>query len=245
MDLDSVNKYLHSVFLGVDYKYSNSNLGFALLPVFNKDVEILQGIVGYNGSLPDHLGMTAFNFQTVLSPGGLLRYNTDYYFNSFQEGASADYLYCNLDIDRLTALPYGFTLSNKAHGQLANGQLLGSEQIGLGGYSTVRGFPEREVNIDSGVLLRNELRTPTIALAELVDYSKSLGDLQLLAFWDYGSGRNDYEGENQTLSGYGLGLRYNFGSYVSLRLDYGFQGSGRDIYKNEDSQLHVGLVIGY
>ncbi|CAG37918.1 ShlB/FhaC/HecB family hemolysin secretion/activation protein [Desulfotalea psychrophila] len=245
LDLDPTEKYLHSVFLGVDYKFSNSNLGFSASPVFNKDVEILQVIAGYNGSLPDGLGMTAFNLQAVVSPGNLLRYNTDEYFNNYQEGASADYLYCNLDIDRLTTLPFGFALSNKAHGQLANGQLLGSEQIGLGGYSTIRGFPEREVNIDSGLLLRNEILTPSLSLADFMNYQKDLGMLQLLAFWDYGFGRNDYIDRNETLSGYGLGLRYNFGSNISLHLDYGIQDCGKDIALGANSRLHLGLVIAY
>lgn len=244
-DFSPVHDYRHNLTFGVDYKYSNSSLGFSSEPVFDKDVVILQAVLAYGGSLPDDFGTTAFSIQAVGAPGGLVKYNDTEHFNDFQEGTAADYVYFNLDIDRITLLPYDFTWNSKAHGQLANDQLLGSEQIGLGGYTSIRGFQEREANVDNGLLLINELRTPSIDLAKAVDYSKSLGNIQFLAFWDYGFGRNIYKESNETLSGYGLGVRYNYGPYVSLRLDYGLQDRGKDIDDSGDSEIHFGLVIGY
>lgn len=38
-------------------------------------------------------------------------------------------------------------------GQLASTNLLPSEQMGLGGYNSVRGYLERQVNVDNGLIV--------------------------------------------------------------------------------------------
>ena len=64
-------------------------------------------------------------------------------------------------------------------------------QIGIGGFSTVRGYEERQLNTDDGFILNTEIRTPFLPC-----FPKSWGrkeyseGLQFLVFLDYGYGRN-------------------------------------------------------
>lgn len=245
MDLPPVGLFRHELSLGVEYKFSNSNLEFSSEPVFDKKTEILQALLGYGGSMPDDWGRTAVHMQLVDSPGNILGHNDDAAFDDYQQGASAQYLYYTLDVDRLTALPRGFSWNVKAHLQLAEGPLLGSEQLGLGGYSSVRGFDERVVNGDQGYLLVNEIRTPSYDLSSMLNLPIKTGSLQFLGFWDYGLVRNRNDSADSILSSIGVGGRYGFGSKVSLRFDYGWQQTGRDLDSRVDSLGHVGLVIGY
>ncbi len=245
LSLPSIKMYRHQMDLALQYKFSNSNLEFVDEPVFDKDTEILQVALGYNGSMPDDWGTTSFNFNFFYSPGDLLDDNTDEAFNQLQEGASANYTYSTLDVNRITTMPWSFTWYLTAFGQLSNGPLFGSEQLGLGGYSSVRGFREREINVDEGLLIINEIRTPNVSLSSLFGSSFPLGDLQFLGFWDIGYGSSNYDSSDYTLSSIGFGLRYRLGAYVSLRFDYGFQQQGDEIDPDDDSVGHVGLIISY
>lgn len=246
MELPAVKLFRHNLNLGAEYKFSNSNLDFSNIPVFDKKTEILQAVVGYTGSMPDIWGRTAFNMEMVYSPGSLLNYNNDESFDQYRTEASATYLYYKLDVDRLTALPKDFSWNVKARLQFSNGPLLGSEQLGLGGYSSVRGFEEREVNSDEGILLVNEIRTPNYDLSSKLHLPFRAGSLQFLGFWDYGLGNNrsDPDGSH-VVSSMGFGGRYRFGSNVSLRFDYGWQLNGKDEDIQSDSLGHVGLVVAY
>lgn len=133
MPLPSVGRLQHELNLGLEYKFSNSDLDFSTMPVFDKKTEVIQVALGYGGSFPDQYGRTAFNLRVVSSPGDLSSYNDNEDFNAYKQGASAQYIYTELDIDRLTALPGGFSWNTRAHLQFSDGPLLGSEQLGLGG----------------------------------------------------------------------------------------------------------------
>ncbi len=235
----------HHLDIGLEYKFSNSNLEFSQEPVFDKKTEIVQVAIGYAGFLPDSWGQTSFGLKAFYSPGDLTSYNTDEDFNGLQEGATAEYIYSNIYVNRVTTLPASFSWNINVHGQLADGPLLGSEQLGLGGYTSVRGFRENEVNADEGILLSNEIRTPMYDLSSMFGAKIPLGTIQFLGFWDYGWGSTSYDSNDYTLSSVGFGLRYYLSSYVSLRFDYGFQQQGEDLDPADNAVGNMGLVISY
>jgi hypothetical protein len=106
------------------------------------------------------------------------------------------YAYGRLDLHRETLLPLilpikggvdeHFTWVLRASGQFADARLLPTEQFGLGGYDTVRGYNERVVDGDDGWLLVNEIRTPHIPLGNLTARTDGRDWLQGLIFCDYG-----------------------------------------------------------
>jgi hemolysin activation/secretion protein len=109
-------------------------------------------------------------------------------------------------------------------GQFSPDPLIGGEQFALAGSTAVRGFNERAVATDSGLVVNAEAYTPN--LNALVGLDKLIGEANLrgLAFVDAGYGKN--EGtivapvvDHQLIASVGLGARYDYKRDVSLRWD--------------------------
>lgn len=144
-------------------------------------------------------------------------------------------------------MPDGASLVNRFTGQMGTDRLPISEQLGFGGYSTVRGYDEREVNTDEGFMATVELRSPMIDLEGLGRKSRVKDRIQFLVFWDYGKAVNHtrLEGEDKVveLHSVGVGLRYRIGAHLSVRLDYGYRlkDTGGDL-DNDCGRFHLGIV---
>lgn len=104
------------------------------------------------------------------------------------------------------------------NGQYAfDSALVGSEQFGLTGAQAVRGFLDRVVIADSGVVINVEAYSPDFAnLIGLTGHA-----LRGVVFADYGQGRDHGTSglADKTLASWGLGLRYQMGRNLSVRLD--------------------------
>jgi hemolysin activation/secretion protein len=105
-------------------------------------------------------------------------------------------------------------------GQYAAEPLVPGEQFGLAGTGAVRGFDEREVATDSGVVANLELFTPSASLPIAADPATLRGVL----FLDAASGHNrDVQPgtlpRNVTLASVGVGLRGEWRNNASLSLD--------------------------
>ncbi|MET0335657.1 MAG: ShlB/FhaC/HecB family hemolysin secretion/activation protein [Rhizobacter sp.] len=116
------------------------------------------------------------------------------------------------------ALPQGWQLRLAVAGQYTQDPLVSAVSFGLVGANAVRGFGERVLSSDSGVVANGELYTPE---ATIPDSWK--GTLRGLVFVDAGHGSNEgphtVVAGNTSPSSFGIGLRANFGKRVSLRLD--------------------------
>ena len=51
--------------------------------------------------------------------------------------------------------------------------------------------------------------------------------------------------DSYSLSSAGVGLRYSFATYLSLRADYGWQLKDSPVGSQGDSRGHVGVVVSY
>lgn len=103
--------------------------------------------------------------------------------------------------------------------QYTNTPLVSGEQFGLAGSTTVRGFQERAVAADSGIVANAELYTP-----ELSGSVGLPGQLRGVFFMDAGHGTNNNVGSSGvpasvTVSSMGAGLRYVFSRDFSLNVD--------------------------
>lgn len=238
----------HGVQLGVDYKRSNNNLEFFGTQIFDDSTDIVQLVAQYDGAAQDGYGVNSWYGKLVMSPGGLTGDNSDETFAATRAGATARYNYLQLGYARQTRLPKDYSWSLKADAQFADSRLLASEQFGVGGQSSVRGFEEREANGDSGVLLSNELRTPSLRLPSGGWFAER-SELQLLAFLDVGlaathDARNG-EADRRELAGTGVGLRYRLGNNATVQADYGWQLAGEDIDPADDTRLHMNILLSY
>ncbi|MFZ5806753.1 MAG: ShlB/FhaC/HecB family hemolysin secretion/activation protein [Verrucomicrobiota bacterium] len=247
--LPSIETWDHELEFGFDFKQSNNNLEFGGTNVFASTTDVNQWVMGYNASLPDRFGATSLRAAMYYSPGGWSDNNKDSAFAVANAFADAEYFYAKIELNRTTRLPWDFTFFNKFIFQESDDSLLGSEQLGFGGFDSVRGYDEREVNGDTGFLMTLEVRTPPVSIAELFDAEKDVQDqLQFLFFWDYGQAQFDQVAagvnDNIELSGVGPGVRYEINPYLSVRADYGFQliDAGNTRYA---SRCHLGVLLSY
>jgi hemolysin activation/secretion protein len=225
---------------GFDFKSTNNNLLFGGTQVSNTTTEIDQFPIVYNAALNDRFGQTSLENDFVYSPGGLSSRNHTSFFAA-QTGASfvkPTYIYDHLAIERVTRLPadsdwaaqLGWIRNAswlmKVVAQTSSRSLLPSEQMGIGGAESVRGYDEHEGGGSSGVLISEELRTPVFSLS--ADLAKQdFGDRsQLAAFWDFGAVHERVLPggiANTNLESVGLSLYGAMSSYLDFRLNYGWQ----------------------
>ncbi|NQE38011.1 ShlB/FhaC/HecB family hemolysin secretion/activation protein [Microcoleus asticus] len=103
--------------------------------------------------------------------------------------------------------------------QLADRPLLSLEQIGIGGVQSVRGYRQDLLLTDSGAIASAEVRIPVWRVPEVQ------GLLQVAPFIDFGLGWNHSEEkanpDSDKLLGAGLGLVWQMGDQLNVRLDYG------------------------
>jgi hemolysin activation/secretion protein len=220
--------------VGFDYKYNKNELEFGGLPAGGTLYDVDQFVFSYDGALTDPYGQATLDDQLYFSPGNWGGNNNNTTFNAAHTLASSNYVYDTLGLERLTRLPGDWSLS---------------EQLGFGGYDTVRGYDEREVNTDEGYIFTTEVRTPTISFGELMGHPEFHDQLQFLGFWDYGSASDHRllpgEASEIPLSSVGAGVRYTINTYVSVRFDYGFQLLRTGLDNDHDSRSDLGIVVSY
>jgi hemolysin activation/secretion protein len=102
--------------------------------------------------------------------------------------------------------------------QLSNQELIPLEQVGLGGFETVRGYRQDLLLRDNAVFASVELRYP------LLRTFNGEGVLQLTPFADLGRAWNsnpELDVDPRTLFSIGLGLRWQYRDRMTLRFDWG------------------------
>lgn len=109
-------------------------------------------------------------------------------------------------------------------GQWADTNLMPTEQLGFGGFNSIRGYDMRLVNGDSGYIVNLELRTDPVGFG----LGKCRSDqFQMLMFCDIGGAMNHTllpgEPSHVDLSSIGFGLRYSIAPNLAVRFDYGWQ----------------------
>ena len=101
--------------------------------------------------------------------------------------------------------------------QLATTSLLSSEQFGLGGLETLRGYRQDLLLTDNAAFASAEIRLPIFRIDQIDSV------FQLAPFFDVGTAWNNGEERNpetNTLASIGMGLRLLFNSFTA-RLDWG------------------------
>ncbi|MEM9444965.1 MAG: ShlB/FhaC/HecB family hemolysin secretion/activation protein [Verrucomicrobiota bacterium] len=252
--LPDFHNYSHELVLGYEFKQSDNLTDVVGLFQIGSLNDVSQFIFEYGGSLGDRIGATSLTITGVLSPGKMTSLNDDRAFQTSRNtiDSNADYAYVKISAERLFNLPWNFTTFHNFTLQVSNANLLPSEQLGVGGYYSVRGYDERElIDTDEGWLMRHELRTPSFSLFDLIGTQReSRDELQFLAFWDYAD-VSPFEpiaggSPSESISSVGAGFRYTIGQYLSLRFDYGLQlidVPGTTSRYND--RWHIGVLLSY
>jgi hemolysin activation/secretion protein len=242
--------FQHQLLCGLDYKLTNSSLFFLGTLADGSDRQLIhqklsaifQGYAGYQLEAHWNEIHVTFKLETFFSPAEFLPHQNKRAYNSLREGADIRYIYSKLACGLTYQLPADFSLSTLLRGQVASASLLPSEQLGLGGYDTVRGYQERIYLADNGLIGNLEFRSPSIS------FCKS-DSLVFLAFCDgaYGQNWNASAASpvNGWLLGIGPGARYHFSSYLTARMDYGFRVHNTPFGNGQLGRLHFAATLSY
>jgi hemolysin activation/secretion protein len=275
--LPSTRKFDEHLEFGFEYKSSNNNLAFGGFPIIPQTAtgqfipeaqttEIGQFLIEYDATERDNYGQTDFTNTLVYSPGGIFSHSKDLYYQlQTNTPATASYIYDHIVLSRILGLPRDSELANqlgwfggsslitKLVAQIADENLLPSEQLGLGGSESVRGYDERAVNGDEGILFSEEYRTPSFSLAKLFNGRESLWNdtTQLGVFFDYGDTFNVHKvgsgPASAQLESMGLGLHTLAGPDTNFRLDLNYGWQLRNVPgANARSQFgHISIIVAY
>jgi hemolysin activation/secretion protein len=217
-----------SIVLGGDFKRTNTNADFGGSSVYSSFVDIVQFMGGYNAERVDRFGSTAASAQFFFSPGNIGGQDNAQDYQNARAGAEARYEYLNATVLRVTNLPENFSLATRFAGQVASAPLLPTEQLGLGGMDSVRGYLEEEAEGDDGIIFSNELRTPSLSF-----FPKLKDALFLYGFVDYGVAwtRDAQVGQQSQTNflGVGPGVSYRVGPWFSVNYDYGWRLARGDL----------------
>ncbi|MCF6312817.1 MAG: hypothetical protein L3J39_10235 [Verrucomicrobiales bacterium] len=240
----------HELKLGFDFKSTNNNLAFGGDEVFDTTTNIFQMSLGYNIVAQDRWGLTTAEATGYYSPGGVNGQNSSDAFQEARNDADSQYAYGTLAIERQQRLPENWTLRMRGQGQVAGGNLLASEQLGVGGYDTVRGFDNRLVRGDKGFWGTVEIFTPATSIGRFMKWKNETDELRFLGFFDYGNvgnvNRLQDEPSSFEMSSVGVGLRWRYSDWFRLRLDYGLPISTKNLDGLDDSgRFHIGATANF
>ncbi|WP_062609310.1 ShlB/FhaC/HecB family hemolysin secretion/activation protein [Caballeronia calidae] len=217
--LDNAGAWQQQVQLGYDFKRSNNDLEFGGFQVFNANTHIHQFVIAYDLSNSDATGDTHLNASLFASPGYFDSSSNDEAYDTARLGATPRYQYLQLSAQRDLSLgKSGFSVSARGLVQWTGSTLLPSEELGLGGDATVRGYEPYAAQGDRGWNVQTELRAPAM--------SWGIAAMQPFVFFDAGHVWNRIpeagEVNNASLASVGAGVRMQIGRFVSFRGTYGF-----------------------
>jgi hemolysin activation/secretion protein len=209
--------------LGLDYKdNADANKGVAGFTTENPDLKYGVGVIG--GDLSASLsggGQLAIDATFVASPGLFGNRTIDCngqprkQFDCKRAGAGASFATLKSNASWRSAPFNGFVARARFQSQLATGPLVSSEQFGVGGSDSVRGYYEFEQAGDMGASSQIELVSPS--------WSRSSGlSLSGLIFLD-GAWLNVLDAlpgqaSEMRLLSYGLGLRVGADTGTEMRV---------------------------
>ena len=226
---------------GVEVKaYKNSVVFFN--QDFGNDVTVRPVSIGYQGRVALDNGEANFSATLLRNVSGGSR-GAQRDFDAVRAGAKDGYTALRFAGAWARALGTSdWQTRVLANGQFTPDALVPGEQFGAGGATSVRGFDERALSMDSGLGLNLELYTPNLCV-------RSGWQCRLLAFYDTAWGKRNHalpgELRSTAIAGAGIGLRFAIGGAASVQVDYGnavregaLKGAGKD-------KLHVRVGLAY
>jgi hemolysin activation/secretion protein len=238
--------FLNEFMWGLDWKRTNNNLSFFGTEFFGKSVNLFQIMAGYNLGYEDPKRKVSFTWENFFSPGGWLSQQSKERYNDLRLYARPLYYYTRVTLAPIFRhVATGVSVHLTLRGQWSTANLLSSEEYGIGGYNTVRGYNERQFNGDDAFNGNFEIRTPQW---KLFWRKKRRDTVQLLAFYDYGKiwvhKQMPGEPKSEMLDSLGAGIRYIIDPYVTVRADYGY---GLRVIPEERRRykVHFGVVASY
>lgn len=173
-------------------------------------------------------GQTQFTPRFSFGTGGFLGASKSCHPSSSRDGTGGYYFKYEHGLKRTQRMPFGSYLLMDSQFQAASHALPPSEQLQLGGMTSVRGYPEGDYVADMGAVLNLDWIFPAYFFPENWRLPRSQTPLRRLvepvAFCDIGGGGlyavNKGSRGRKFLAGAGGGLRIHIASNLFLRLEW-------------------------
>lgn len=194
--------------IGIDHrKYDTDSMIMGILPIkYDYSVTMLSASYIHNNRNVNHSFTYNLGLATNLSGD-----QADY--DIATPGSDKNFLLWKAGAFYQHRTKGDWLLGLRLHGQYTKDNVVSCEQLGAGGLYTVRGFNERAISADTGLVGSFEIFTP-----EFIPKSR------FVLFADYGTLHNNNENlgfRSETLSSAGIGYRYNDEKNgISFRLEY-------------------------
>ncbi len=248
--LPTKGEILHDLIFGADFKKTDNNLDYGGERILINSLDIFQFLLDYHLTYNLSKSESYFGLQVFSSPGKFFPKQSDALYNQLRTGAKVVYVYGKLAAYHEQVFGKGFSMRFNLEGQLSSQNLIQSEQFGLGGMYSVRGYLERVVNVDNALQANFELRLPSFRVLSVGEKLKQ-DSLTILGFIDYGFGAQHSKKEanndrpQYNLLGVGPGVRYSVNRFLSMRFDYGFQLVKSIGDKNRGGRAHFACTVGF
>jgi hemolysin activation/secretion protein len=224
--------YAGDLVLGVTGKRVTRNSYFSGTDIGGASADLFELIAGWTVSRADAFGSTSLNLNLIGNPRGVAGGNSAAQWSSYSGGRVTDvnYVYGQAELTRVTRLPARFSWVSDLSVLAAGQPLPDTEQMNLGGLYATRGYDLDDATVDTGLVWRNELRTPAFALLSALGAQGASDQVSPYAFLDVGWGRNyGYQGllayvpgVDSSLVGLGAGVDYTLNRNLTLTLVAGY-----------------------
>jgi len=239
---------IHEFIAGADWKITDNTVEYVdtVFPVFAQAINISQGVLGYVCKYQKEKTAVESGIEMFFSPGEILPGQSNADFESLRPGAKNTWVYFNghLSYEKMFS---SFTYQFYFKGQASTESLIPMVQLGIGGYGSVRGYDERQMSVDTGMFVSNELRAPGFSIFRSKQPHQD--KMQFLIFFDVGGGA-DYNKifsikPHNYLMGAGPGVRYHFGQFLTARLDWGIKLHHQEGFTGGNSMFHFSVIGSY
>lgn len=244
-ELIGVGRYRHGFTVGIqdrafDTAISNAVTGTAI-PAISTKVRSRPVSLRYDGAYNWQATSFDFYFDFVqnMSFGG---HNDRDAYRAVRIPADPDWKAIRFGALVTHRLPRDYFAVGRLTGQYTNEPLIPGEQIGVGGERSVRGFEERTIAGDKGLVLNMEVWSPPLP---------QIYGVRLLAFFDIGHKVLEKplarQRPNDTISSIGVGARWQWGEALVASLDYGQPLANGDGEASDrgNSKWHFNLQYRY
>ncbi|WP_341991148.1 ShlB/FhaC/HecB family hemolysin secretion/activation protein [Azorhizobium sp. AG788] len=247
--------YAGDLILGVTGKTASRGSYFTGVDIGGATADLFEMSAGWSVARGDAYGTTSLDVKLVVNPGGVIGGNNAARWSAYSGGRVTDvqYVYGLADLNRVTRLPAGFNWVSDLSVLAAGQPLPDTEQMSLGGLYATRGYTLDDATADTGLVWRNELRTPTFALLSTLGVKGISDQVSPYGFFDLGWGRSyGYEGllgtvprNDSSLAGVGLGVDYTLNRNVTATLVGGFALTDATYTKAGDFNLQARVYVSY
>jgi hemolysin activation/secretion protein len=243
MPLPGVEKFSHSLSMGIDYKDVQQSVVVTGTPGIATPITYAPLVAAYNGGWTGNQRNLALDATGTIGLRGLLG-NNPAEFEAKRHGANADFAVLRLGL-RYNENVGRWSLTAKLDSQFASGPLVTNEAFTAGGAESVRGYLESERIGDAAFRYSFEARTPRLPLSGKLSQLNVNG----IGFYEGARLRTFQPVFPQTdvnwLRGTGLGLRVSGYHGLSLDVDWARALHAGDITRVSDNRIHARLMMEF